>query len=136
MYYTHKVKIADVLKAKHTLRWVAPTISQESTIQEAISVAIERGLSGMMVVDREEKLERSREKGKVVGMTTSRDLLRVMHKDFRDGKDPQEVMDTRVKSFMVSVSQQTFNFKKRNFLNYFFFLKTSTLILFFFFRIL
>lgn len=133
MYYTHKVKIADVLKAKHTLRWVAPTISQESTIQEAISVAIERGLSGMMVVDREEKLERSREKGKVVGMTTSRDLLRVMHKDFRDGKDPQEVMDTRVKSFMVSVSQQRFDFKQKN-LYYFSFLKTSTLI--FLFRII
>lgn len=133
MYYTHKVKIADVLKAKHTLRWVAPTISQESTIQEAISVAIERGLSGMMVVDREEKLEKSREKGKVVGMTTSRDLLRVMHKDFRDGKDPQEVMDTRVKSFMVSVSQQRFDFKQKK-LYYFSFLKTSTLI--FLFRII
>mmetsp|Transcript_25580 Transcript_25580/g.55943 ORF Transcript_25580/g.55943 Transcript_25580/m.55943 type:complete len:717 (-) Transcript_25580:408-2558(-) len=101
-----KVPISEVLNAKHTLRWVEPVIDQHATIQEGMAVAIERGLSGMMVVDRESTTSTSsRERGKVVGMTTSRDLLRVMHAGFKEGKTADELVKVTVKEFMTPLSQ-------------------------------
>lgn len=101
-----EVPIAEVLKAKHTLRWVVPVIAKDATVREAVSVCIERGLSGMMVVDRTDRIsESTRERGRVVGMTTSRDLLRVMAAGFKDGKGADDLMDVKIGEFMTPISQ-------------------------------
>jgi len=103
------VPIAEVLKAKHTLRWVEPIICKDSTIREGIQICIDRGLSGMMVVDKTETTsDDSRERGKVVGMTTSRDLLRVMSAGIKDGRTPEELMEVQVGEFMTPMSQVIF----------------------------
>eukprot|EP00566_Odontella_aurita_P008338 CAMPEP_0113533788 /NCGR_PEP_ID=MMETSP0015_2-20120614/4803_1 /TAXON_ID=2838 /ORGANISM="Odontella" /LENGTH=645 /DNA_ID=CAMNT_0000432887 /DNA_START=210 /DNA_END=2147 /DNA_ORIENTATION=+ /assembly_acc=CAM_ASM_000160 len=101
-----EVPIAEVLKAKHTLRWVEPVITKDATVREAVSVCIERGLSGMMVVDKSDRIsEATRERGRVVGMTTSRDLLRVMAAGFKEGKTADDLMDVRIGEFMTPISQ-------------------------------
>ena len=82
-----------------------PVISQNANIKEAISVAIERGLSGMMVVDRESTTSTTLGRGKVVGMTTSRDLLRVMDAGFKEGKTANELVEKTVREFMTPLSQ-------------------------------
>ena len=95
-----------MLDAKHTLRWVEPVISQNSTVQEAIVVATDRGLSGMMVVDLTSMTSSSsRERGRVVGMTTSRDLLRVLSSGFKEGKSADELVTQKVSEFMTPLSQ-------------------------------
>ena len=95
-----------MLKAKHTLRWVEPVICQESTVREAIIVCIERGLSGMMVVDRDERTTaNSKERGKVVGMTTSRDLLRVISSGLKEGGNAEEILQKKIGTFMTPISQ-------------------------------
>ena len=100
------VPISEVLKAKHTIRWVEPVISQSATISEAIVVCIERGLSGMMVVDREEHSSpSSREKGKVVGLVSSRDLLRIIAAGIRKDKSAEEILAENVSEFMTPISQ-------------------------------
>jgi len=101
------VPISEVLKAKHTIRWVEPVICQSASISEAILVCIERGLSGMMVVDRgEQTSESSREKGKVVGLVSSRDLLRIMAAGIRSkDKSSEEILAQRVSEFMTPISQ-------------------------------
>lgn len=101
-----EVPISEVLKAKHTLRWVEPVICQESTIREAIIVCIERGLSGMMVVDREETTSTlSKERGKVVGMTTSRDLLRMLSYGIKEGESADKILEKKIDAFMTPISQ-------------------------------
>lgn len=99
------VPISEVLKAKHTLRWVEPVICQTSTVKKAIEVCIEGGLSGMMVVDRKDTIDSSRERGKVAGLLTSRDLLRIMNAGFKDGQSPEEIMNRPVIDFMTPISQ-------------------------------
>ena len=95
-----------MLKAKHTLRWVEPVICQTSTIRYAISICIDRGLSGMMVVDRDETTsDTSRERGKVVGLTTPRDLLRRVSAGLKEGKSSDEVLDETIENFMTPISQ-------------------------------
>mmetsp|Transcript_16433 Transcript_16433/g.34523 ORF Transcript_16433/g.34523 Transcript_16433/m.34523 type:complete len:679 (-) Transcript_16433:221-2257(-) len=103
---TSQVKISEVLKAKHTVRWVEPVIPKSSTVRQAILTCIERKLSGMMVVDRDETTsDSSRERGKVVGLITSRDLLRMMAASIKDGKSSEEVMNLRVESQMTPINQ-------------------------------
>eukprot|EP00978_Attheya_sp_CCMP212_P008700 scaffold20426_cov47-Attheya_sp.AAC.16 len=101
-----EVKISEVLKAKHTRRWVQPVIPRSATVRDAIITCIEGGLSGMMVVDRDETTtESSRERGKVVGMATSRDLLRMMSQGFKDGKTADQVLGKQVGDLMTPISQ-------------------------------
>jgi len=101
-----QVPISEILKAKHTLRWVEPVICHTSTVKTAIQTCIEGNLSGMMVVDRDETTsESSRERGRVVGMTTSRDLLRMMAAGFKNNEGAEEVMNKTVGNFMTPISQ-------------------------------
>lgn len=94
------------MKAKHTLRWVEPVICKDSSIQEAIIVCIERGLSGMMVVDRADTTSvHSKERGKVVGMTTSRDLLRRIAFGLKENESPNEILNLKIEEFMTPISQ-------------------------------
>mmetsp|Transcript_20902 Transcript_20902/g.29505 ORF Transcript_20902/g.29505 Transcript_20902/m.29505 type:complete len:658 (+) Transcript_20902:585-2558(+) len=94
-----EVKIEDVLKAKHSLRWVDPVICQHSTLKEAIKTCIDGGLSGMMVVD---EMDNKR----VVGLVTSRDLLRIMAGSFKESQLPDDqVLTQKVGDFMTPVSQ-------------------------------
>ena len=91
------VKISEVLKAKHSYRWVDPVIDRDSTVRQAISTVIEGGLSGMMVLEPEKK--------HVVGLLTSRDLLRIMAAGIKDGESSQEILDRRVGEHMTPLSQ-------------------------------
>ena len=76
-----QVLISEVLKAKHAYRWVDPVIHQDATVGEAIQAAIEGELSGMMVVEWGENNHK-----KVVGLLTSRDLLRIISAGLKDEK--------------------------------------------------
>ena len=102
-----KEPISEVLKKKHTLRWVEPVISADSSVREATIHCIDCGLSGMMVVDREIRLsDKSRERGKVLGMMTSRDLLRIIAKGIKDGElDDKDIMEQKIKNFMTPLNQ-------------------------------
>lgn len=101
-----EVKISEVLKAKHTIRWVEMVICNEATLGEAVVTCIERKLSGMMVVDREEAVEESsRERGKVVGLLTSRDILRILASSIKDGDDEGKVLNRRVGDFMTPLNK-------------------------------
>jgi hypothetical protein len=91
------VKISEVLKRKHTLRWVEPVISKDATVREAITLCIERKLNGMMVVDRSDTIKRKAAttldmKQKCVGLITSRDILRMMASSIKEGKSSDEVL--------------------------------------------
>jgi len=94
-----KAPISEVLKKKHTLRWVEPVIPEDSVIKDAIHVCIEGCLSGMMVIDS------TSERGKVVGMTTSRDLLRIINSGFKEDKTAEQVLNQKVGDFMTPISQ-------------------------------
>lgn len=60
-----KVKISEVLQRKHTERWVDSTICYTTSVSEATQIVIERGLSGLMVVDTETNINsESHQKGK------------------------------------------------------------------------
>jgi CBS domain-containing protein len=74
-------------------------IYQDATIQEAIQTVIEGGLSGMMVVEAEEQHK------KVVGLLTSRDLLRIMAAGFKDGDSHSEIMNRVISNHMTPISQ-------------------------------
>lgn len=93
-----QVLISEVLKAKHAFRWVDPVIPRDSTVKEAIVSTIEGGLSGMMVVDPQNHK-------RVVGLLTSRDLLRIMASGFRDGDSNDVVLSRVVGDFMTPISQ-------------------------------
>ncbi len=120
------VPISEVLKAKHTLRWVEPIIDRNSTVRDAIKVCIERGLSAMMVVDRDTSSSTSNDdgnknfhgsvsnqRGRVVGMATSRDLIRIIHSGLRakdlDGDgivdSEAEIFNLKVGDYMTPITQ-------------------------------
>ena len=92
--------VSEVLRAKHGQKWTESVIPQDATIKEAIVVCIERGLAGMMVVDSNKK---------VVGMITSRDLLRILAAGFSRGdENAQNIIDSVVKDHMLPVNRVIF----------------------------
>ena len=92
-----KVLIAEVLRAKHSYRWVDPVLRQNATLEEAIVTIIEGGLSGAMVIDPNSK--------RVVGLLTSRDLLRIMASGIKEGETGNEILARNVADFMTPISQ-------------------------------
>jgi protein phosphatase PTC7 len=122
-----EVTISEVLERKHMLKWVDPVLSVNSTVQQAIITCIERGLSGMMVVDSSDsdtgdgtnttqhkegvekngsgKNNSSTGAGHVVGMLTSRDLLRITASGFKDQKSVQTIMDWKIGNYTTPISQ-------------------------------
>lgn len=102
------VKISEVLKRKHTLRWVEPVISKDATVKEAITLCIDRKLNGMMVVDRSESIKRQTTtelKQKCVGLITSRDLLRMMAAGIKDGMSAEELLKEKINHKMTPINQ-------------------------------
>jgi len=107
-----KVPISEVLKAKHTLRWVEPVIPKDATVRTSIQTCIENGLSGMMVVDTNVPPESSKAQtqtldrgGKVVGMITSRDLLRIINAGFKDEESDSNIFERKVGDYMTPITQ-------------------------------
>jgi CBS domain-containing protein len=96
-----QVPISDILAAKHSFRWVDPVIARNATVKEAIATCIEGGLSGMMVVE-------SKDDKHVVGLATSRDLLRIMAKGLREHTAPNDIYDIQIGDFMTPISQVIF----------------------------
>lgn len=94
------VKISEVLQAKHSYRWVDPVICRTSTVEEAIIACIEGGLSGMMVVETLDEGEK-----KVVGLTTSRDLLRILAAKLREGEPADSIVKEQMGDYMTPISQ-------------------------------
>lgn len=96
------VPISEVLKAKHTLRWVEPVISRRATVADSIQTSIDNGLSGMMVIDDDASPagevvnSNTLRRSKVVGMITSRDLLRIMNSGLKHNEDPRVIMNKEV----------------------------------------
>ena len=80
--------ISEVVEAKHSYRWVDPVISQNATVREAIVSTIEGGLSGMMVLG---------EGNHVVGLLTSRDLLRIIASGIVEEESNDQVLQKVVK---------------------------------------
>lgn len=102
------VKISDVLKRKHTLRWVEPVISATATVREAITVCIERKLNGMMVVDKSDSIQRQTTtelKQKCVGLLTNRDILRIIAQGIKDGKESDDILNEKISSQMTPINQ-------------------------------
>jgi CBS domain-containing protein len=105
------VKISEVLKRKHTLRWVEPVISKDATVREAITVCIERKLNGMMVVDRSNKVVTNTTttldsmKQKCVGLITSRDILRMMASSIKEGKSSEDILNQQIYNQMTPINQ-------------------------------
>lgn len=96
-----QVLVSEVLKAKHSYRWVDPVVPRTATVQQAIGVTIEGGLSGMMVLE-----ETTENKHRVVGLITSRDLLRIMASGIKDGATSDELLNRYcVGDFMTPISQ-------------------------------
>ena len=84
-----------MLKTKHAYRWVHPVISRHATVKEAIGAAIEGGLSAMMVLhDR-----------KVVGLLTSRDLLRILASGIKENEAHDDILMQAVGDHMLPISQ-------------------------------
>jgi CBS domain-containing protein len=102
-----------VLNAKNSYRWVEPVIARNATIKETIEATIDRGLSGMMVVEETDpnSNNNSVEGGehhqkRVVGLVTSRDLLRIMSSGIKDGLSNDQILDECVVGdFMTPISQ-------------------------------
>lgn len=92
-----QVLISEILKAKHSNRWVDPVVSKNATLKEAIETMIDGGLSAAMVLDEEKK---------VVGLITSRDLLRCIALGIKEGDDnDNQVLDRVVGAVMTPISQ-------------------------------
>lgn len=113
-----KVLISEVLKAKDSYRWVEPTISRTATVKQAIETTIDGGLSGMMVLDTNNSINHNNHDNhnsnnddndnhrKVVGLLTSRDLLRIMASGFKDGMSNDAILEEMiVGDFMTPISQ-------------------------------
>ena len=106
-----KVLISEVLKSKHTLRWVEPTIGRNSTVREAINVCIDRRLSSMMVIDSPDQSSMrnasaaSMRRGKVVGLATPRDLLRMIKQGYEAGESDEEIFNRKVGDYMTPITQ-------------------------------
>lgn len=91
-----QVLIRDVLKAKHAYRWVDPVIHETATVREAITYTVEGGLSGMMVL-RDEK---------VVGLLSSRDLLRILASGLSDSRNTAEsILQNQIGTHMTPIRQ-------------------------------
>lgn len=100
-----QVTIAEVLKRKHMLRWVDPVLPVDSTAQQAVVVCIERGLSGMMVVDYAKSKGATMKRGNVVGMITSRDLLRILAAGIKDQHlTMEQVLAQPISKYMTPIS--------------------------------
>eukprot|EP00533_Pseudo-nitzschia_delicatissima_P008111 CAMPEP_0116088520 /NCGR_PEP_ID=MMETSP0327-20121206/5914_1 /TAXON_ID=44447 /ORGANISM="Pseudo-nitzschia delicatissima, Strain B596" /LENGTH=618 /DNA_ID=CAMNT_0003579607 /DNA_START=469 /DNA_END=2325 /DNA_ORIENTATION=- len=101
------VPIREVLDAKHAFRWINPVIREDTTIREAIKIAIEGGLSGMMVIQAttgdlyNEDIKNQR----VVGLLTSRDILRMMAASLKEGISDEEIMGRLIGDYMTPISQ-------------------------------
>ncbi|CAB9516318.1 Protein phosphatase PTC7 homolog [Seminavis robusta] len=91
------VPISDILKAKHSNRWVNPTISSTATLKEAIEITMEGELSAAMVTD---------ESKHVVGLVTSRDLLRCISMGIKDGDSSEELLDRVVGDHVMTPISQ------------------------------
>lgn len=96
------VTIQEVLKAKHTARWVEPVIPHNATVRDAIVTCISQNISGMMVVDRSDTMKRQQ---KCVGLLTSRDLLRIMAASIKDGMSAEEILNQSVIRHMTPINQ-------------------------------
>lgn len=96
------VLIKEVLKAKHTTRWVEPVIPHDATVRDAIVTCISQNVSGMMVVDRTDTMKRQQ---KCVGLLTSRDLLRIMAASIKDGTPSEEILNQSVIHQMTPINQ-------------------------------
>ncbi|KAL7578064.1 hypothetical protein ACA910_014999 [Epithemia clementina (nom. ined.)] len=92
-----EVPISEVLKAKHNYRWVDPVIMQHQTVRQAIVAAVEGGLSGMMVLEPVHK--------RVVGLVTTRDLLRIMSAGLKENEPAEAVMNRVIGDYMTHISQ-------------------------------
>ena len=91
------VPISDILKAKHNNRWVDPVISKTATLKEAIEIAIEGGLSAAMVTDEDKK---------VVGLVTSRDLLRCIALGIKEDESSDELLNRVVGDHVMTPINQ------------------------------
>lgn len=101
-----QVTIAEVLKRKHMLRWVDPVLPTDCTAQQAIVICIERGLSGMIVVDYTNIKGATIKRGHVVGMITSRDLLRILAAGFNEQKLPlAQILAQPISEYMTPIAQ-------------------------------
>ena len=103
------VKISEVLKRKHTLRWVEPVISKDATIRDAVTVCIERKLNAMMVVDKSDSVNRNANstmelKQKCIGLITSRDILRMMAAGIKDGWSSDDILNERICDSMTPIN--------------------------------
>ena len=86
------VPISQVLKAKQQQSSSSrPVIPHTSTLREAVDVCMDRGLSGMLVIDDQ----------KVAGLVTSRDLLRILHANLSS----EHVLSTPIKDYMTPIER-------------------------------
>ena len=117
------VPIADILKAKHSNRWVDPVIHHTATLKEAVEIMIDGGLSAAMIVTQGSSSSSSStstnsssgtgssggggsEEKKVVGLVTSRDLLRCIAAGVKEGDSSEELLHRVVgESVMTPISQ-------------------------------
>lgn len=70
---------------------------QDARLGQAIVTIIEGGLSGAMVTDPQSK--------RVVGLLTSRDLLRILAIGIKEGETGNEILERPVDAFMTPISQ-------------------------------
>lgn len=106
-----EVLVSEVLRAKHSYRWVDPVISQDATVKDAITTAIEGGLSAMMVLDSSSSNSanhKTTERKRVAGLLTSRDILRIMAAAIRDGEPDDIILGRSVGDYMTPISQVVF----------------------------
>ena len=66
----------------------------------AQNLVFKQGLSGMMVVETLNEGEK-----KVVGLTTSRDLLRILAAKLREGEPANAIMKEQMGDYMTPISQ-------------------------------
>lgn len=91
------VPISEILQAKHSNRWVDPVISSNATVKDAIEICIEGALSAAMVIDGEKK---------VVGLISSRDLLRCIALGIKEGETNDEILDRIVSDHVMTPISQ------------------------------
>ena len=86
-----------------------PVIARTATVKDAIVTAIDGGLSGMMVIDNtvvDDKTETETTRKVVVGLVTSRDLLRITASGFKEGDQSADaIMNQTIGDFMTPISQ-------------------------------
>ena len=111
------VLVSDVLRAKHSHRYVEPVISKNASVKEAIVTVIEGGLSAMMVLDDTHNNNNSIDNNntlknksrRVAGLLTSRDLLRIMASAVQEGISEEDLLNRLlVGEYMTPISQVVF----------------------------